>query len=331
MNEDTKRDRSPNFPKLPLEAAIELIKKLYNEIGKAKVKREVAISALGYSGASGSSLTTLGALNQYGLIDQDRGAGVSVSPMAISLLHPLNEMQTQQARITAALTPKVFNVLYTEGFHHASEPVLANNLIQNGFTPDGARKAASVYLANISFANLDNPSIRGASDAKKEQIKSSLESGKFTPHPVSKEILEQERGEENETQTGKNVLAQYSIPIGSCEATITFTGKKLSAEDFTALGEYVTLFKTQFERKLKGNEDADLELIVDVDKFETTDDGDYILPKFWDNELGYDYQNVRTHEKILSIGKRKSDGKILASTTFKFDPHNPDFENLWLR
>lgn len=47
------------------------------------------------------------------------------------------------------------------------------------------------------------------------------------------------------------MLASYSIPLGANEATITFTGEKLSAEDFTALGEYVTLFKAQFERKQK--------------------------------------------------------------------------------
>jgi len=251
MNEDAKRDRSPNFPKLSLEAAIELAKKLYGEIGKAKVKREVAIGALGYSGISGASLTTLGALNQYGLIDQDRGAGISISPMAISLLHPLNERQEQEARITSALTPKVFNVLYTEGFHHASESTLANNLIQSGFTPDGAKKAASVYLANISFANLNNQSIRGVSDVKKEQIKSSLESGKFTLHPASKEILEGERDNENEAKikTDKKVLANYSIPIGSNMVTVTVTGEQLAAEDFDVLKEYADIWKRQLERK----------------------------------------------------------------------------------
>jgi hypothetical protein len=154
MNDEPKRDRSPNYPKLTLEAAIALMGKLHKELGKAKVKREVAIKALGYSGINGASLTTLGAISQYGLIDQDRGSGVSVSPMAVEILHPTNATQSQNAIITAALTPKVFNVLYTEGLHRASEQTLANHLIQNAFTPDGAAKAAAVFLSNISFANL---------------------------------------------------------------------------------------------------------------------------------------------------------------------------------
>ncbi len=45
------------------------------------------------------------------------------------------------------------------------------------------------------------------------------------------------------------MLAQYSIPIGASEATITFTGEKLAVEDFDALADYVAIFKKQFERK----------------------------------------------------------------------------------
>jgi hypothetical protein len=281
MNEDTKRDRSPNFPKLSLESAIELVKKLHSEIGKAKVKREVAISALGYSGASGASLTTLGALNQYALIDQDRGAGVSISALAISLLHPLNERQEREAKITAVLSPKVFNVLYTDGFHHASESTLANSLIQNGFTPEGARKAASVYLSNISFANLLDESIRGPSDAKKDQIRDSLESGKFTMHPVSREILESERGGENEAQTGKKMLAQYSVPIGEKNIfTVTITGEQAPAsEDFEVLKKYADIWKMQFKpRAALGEPDQPIEATAQIESPEREKPPTYLPP-----------------------------------------------------
>ena len=47
------------------------------------------------------------------------------------------------------------------------------------------------------------------------------------------------------------MLAQYSIPIGANEATITFTGAELTAGDFDALADYVVIFKKQFERKQK--------------------------------------------------------------------------------
>ncbi|MGB7746924.1 MAG: hypothetical protein WBN75_06515 [Verrucomicrobiia bacterium] len=248
MNDENTRDRSPNCPKIALEEAIKIVKLLYEKAGKTKVKREVAASALGFSGITGSSLTVLGALMQYGLIEKEGTGALAVSPLAIKILHPTSDKEANEAKIVAALTPKVFNALYTEGFHHASQDVLANNLIQNKFTKENAEKVSAVFLSNISFANLDNPSIRGVSDAKKDEIKAKMEAGTHQLHPVSREIIENEIPEQAKP-TGKKVLAQYSIPIGANEATITFTGEKLSVEDFTALGEYVTLFKTQFERK----------------------------------------------------------------------------------
>lgn len=46
------------------------------------------------------------------------------------------------------------------------------------------------------------------------------------------------------------MLAQYSIPlIGSNEATLTFNGEELTADDFDVLVEYVNLFKKAVDRK----------------------------------------------------------------------------------
>jgi hypothetical protein len=196
----------------------------------------------------------LGSLNQYGLIDLDREtSGVSVSPLAIKILHPVRAEDLKLSLMTSALNPKVFNVLYTEGFHHCDESVLANNLIQNGFTPENAKKVAAVYLSNIDFTNLNSDSIRGASDAKKDEIRSNMEAGTNQLHPVSRDILESEIPEQPK-QTGKKVLAQYLIPLGSNEATLVFNGEKLSLDDFDALGEFVTFAKKQFERKQKAEE-----------------------------------------------------------------------------
>jgi hypothetical protein len=228
-----------------LEDAIKLAKQLYDKVGKGKIKREVAAGALGYSGLSGSSLTTIGALNQYGLIEQERGAGVWISPLAVRIFHPLSEQDARAAKMTAALMPKVFSGLYTDGFHHCEESILANNLIQNGFTPDQAKKVAAVYLENTEFTNLKENGINKAATNKRDEIK------EFSLDDAPQELKDYQSQLEaaNEKTKGKKMLAQYAIPIGANEATITFTGEKLSAEDFTALGEYVILFKTQFERK----------------------------------------------------------------------------------
>jgi hypothetical protein len=153
MNEEIKKDRSPNYPKLPLAEALELAKTLYRKAGKAKVKPISAASAIGYTSLHGSALTALGTLTSYGLIERDRGVGLSVSPLAIAMIHPTDQDQFKLNRAQSALMPKVFCELHSDGFRDADPEIICNHLIQKGFTPEGAKVAASVYVANFSFAS----------------------------------------------------------------------------------------------------------------------------------------------------------------------------------
>jgi len=244
MSEEIKKDRSPNYPRASLVDAIELARKLYGKAGKSKLTQLAAVGALGYSGISGASLTTLGTLTSYGLIERERGGGITVSTLSVQLLHPTDAAQERMAKVTAALSPKVFNDLYSDGYRDTNEEVVKNHLIQRGFTPDGAKKAASVYIENFQFSNLSND---GRLQEKVEAREALLaaESEKIS---ASADLI----GRSNLTAVPtikKNMLAQYSIPIGASEATITFTGEKLSVEDFDALADYITIFKKQFERK----------------------------------------------------------------------------------
>lgn len=52
-------------------------------------------------------------------------------------------------------------------------------------------------------------------------------------------------------QPGHKMLAQYTIPLGSNQATLVFTGEQLTPDDFDALVDFVQFSKRQFERALK--------------------------------------------------------------------------------
>ncbi|SRR6266568_4356404 len=246
MKDDIKKDRSPNYPKLPLEQAVELAKRLYEKVGKAKIKREVAIGALGYAGVNGASLTTIATLSAYSLLELERGEGVAVSPLAIRLMHPMNDSQRLEARRQAASNPKVFSELLSGGFQTMAEDVLAKHLIQSGFTPDGAVKAASVFKANVSFAKLDDPGIViPVIDEQMPRRNDVLPKTSFAR--LGAAMVREEPGPRAATET---VLASYSIPLGANEATLTITGESpLSGDDFDALCEYVGMFKKQYQRK----------------------------------------------------------------------------------
>jgi hypothetical protein len=250
MSEEAKKDRSRNCPNIALASAIEFAKKLYEKAGKAKVRAEVAVNALGYAGLNGAALTTLGALSQYGLIDREKGSIVSISPQAIRLIHPLNKEQETQTLRELALNPKVFAELYAEGFQNGTEDLIANHLIQNGFTPNRARKVSTVFKTNIELSCLKGDSIVLQDETKDDMVKSAMKFGEGLKLGVSPAAFTPTIGLPRPSQQAATpVLARYSVPLGENEATIEFTGTKLTPEDFDGLADYVKIFKAQFLRK----------------------------------------------------------------------------------
>ena len=173
MSDEIKRDKSPNCPRISLEDAIDLARKLLSKLGKAAVKQEVAAGPLGYSGINGASLGTIAALSSYQLIDKERGGTLRVSNTALQILHPQSVSAGKAATQAAAKGPKVFATLLAEGFQHSDEGVIANHLVHMNFTPDTAKKVASVFLKNVKFADLANPEVE--SDAPNTSVTADLE------------------------------------------------------------------------------------------------------------------------------------------------------------
>jgi hypothetical protein len=205
---------------------------------------------------NGAALTTLGLLNGYGLIDRTRGEGLSVSPLAIRLFHPTSPDQELMAKREAALRPRIFNELLTGGFHSCAEEVLTSHLIQSGFTPDGARKAASIYKTNAEFAQITESTLLPPSISSSPGQDPPMETYPplAAPSPVPTPQAQQAPGEAAVGPATTKILARYSIPLGANEATLVFTGQTLSPDDFDALAEYVALFKKQHERKSRSME-----------------------------------------------------------------------------
>jgi hypothetical protein len=153
----------------------------------------------------------------------------------------------------ASLLPSVFSELVSGGYHHCGEDVLSNHLIQKGFTRDGAKKAASVFKANVEFANLSGD------DNKLEPDK------ELTDDAKSVETLDQKNQKQQSIvppdttplhgglaqAAKKRVLASFSVPIGNNDVQIIFTGEGgLHPSDFDALNEYSEIFKKQLQRKM---------------------------------------------------------------------------------
>ena len=271
MNDEIQSDKkSPRSPIYTLQDALEQVKKLYRQIGKATVKPESAAVALGYKGVNGAALTTLGTLAQYGLIERSKGT-VTVTPLAVRILHPTGDLQLKESLREAALMPKWFKEIH-ENLGQCSVEVLTSHLVQNDFTPDRAKRTASVYAANKGFANLG--------DAGTERHEETADRG--TDHLKSGDA-DRIKYEQPPAVGGRqtSVLAQYSIPLGGNEATLTFKGESLSVADFDALIEYVQLFKKQFQRKPKKER-------IEIEE----------VPPSFDTKMGYQaYHGEQLEEK----------------------------------
>ena len=81
MNDKESPKRSPNFPAIGLEEAIEKAKLIYAKDQLATSTATVIVEHMGYNRLHGSSRRTLSALKQFGLLDEvgDQRAGAAGS------------------------------------------------------------------------------------------------------------------------------------------------------------------------------------------------------------------------------------------------------------
>ena len=109
--------RSPNFPFIPLETAIERAGELYKQEGRNAVNIKVAVSHWGYKETSSGGKQTVAALKAYGLIEyfgkgDDRKIKLSRLALMILLDEREDSYERQEAIKVTALNPKIFKELW---------------------------------------------------------------------------------------------------------------------------------------------------------------------------------------------------------------------------
>jgi hypothetical protein len=145
--------RSPNYPNIPLGAALEAVRPAYIKEHRNKMSRLVLAKHLGYNSLNGRALGKIGAIRAYGLIE---GSGdelrISEDGQA-AIAAPVGSSQKQEALGRLAGRPSLFADIrkqYPET--HPSLDNLAFWLVTQGFTQKAAEKAAKSYLSTMSLA-----------------------------------------------------------------------------------------------------------------------------------------------------------------------------------
>ena len=148
------RERSPNYPAVPIETAVKDAQALYKRESRTAVPQAVAVKAWGYKSLSGTSRSRLGALRQYGLIEIERSGSVRISTRGMTLsLRSADTREYKTALAEAAFTPPVFRDLRENKAGASDEALLHYLVVDKKFSQDGARRVIDVYRANTAFAD----------------------------------------------------------------------------------------------------------------------------------------------------------------------------------
>lgn len=146
------KHRSPNCPQITFREAIEKGRKVYEKEHVHPTAKEVVAQDLGYSGINGRSLSLIGALRQYGILE-GTGEALRVSQDAVSYFERDEGPEKDAATQRMIFAPTLFGEL-REQFPDKlpSEGNLRHTLVTKGFLPKAAEDVIRVYRANTELA-----------------------------------------------------------------------------------------------------------------------------------------------------------------------------------
>ena len=102
------KHRSPNYPRLAFDSALEKTRAIYTQQHKHSASRDVIAQALGYTTFNGASKAVITALKHYGLLEP-AGDGLRVSADAIRVLElPQGDPEWTAALVRMVFAPSVF-------------------------------------------------------------------------------------------------------------------------------------------------------------------------------------------------------------------------------
>lgn len=157
-----KKSRSPNYPSMDLQEAMNKTELLYKAQKRHPVPVSVAAEPLGYGPKSSSFLQAIATLRAYGLIEasgsgDDRKIAVSERAMKILLDHRDKQKLLQEVAITPSIFKEIWEKFYNLEDGMAPDDSIKHHLIfdrEGTYPPQIAESILADFKATIEFANL---------------------------------------------------------------------------------------------------------------------------------------------------------------------------------
>ena len=162
IDEVKKRERSPEYPGIDLEEALNKAKALYVAERRNAAPVASVLKHWGYAPRSGGGQRAIAALEKFGLIvaegnGENRKARITEEAFRILIDERPDSEERMRLIQEAALRPTAHAELWEKyKFDLPSEPTLMYELRQRGFISTAAADFLREYRKTLKFAKLDN-------------------------------------------------------------------------------------------------------------------------------------------------------------------------------
>lgn len=206
------KGRSPAYPAIDLETAIQRVRQLYDKEGRHATPVTTIASAWGYSSLNGAALGAIAALKKYGLLDEEGASEdrkARLSRLADDIIGNPDEAKRTQAIREAALRPAIHQEMWDK-YHNdlPSDRNLTWELTRDrGFTDRGAAEFIRVYKATIAYAQLGDDILIGGREetADTERGEDDREESTGDSHP--------DRPADRQRPPASEKARSYAIPL----------------------------------------------------------------------------------------------------------------------
>lgn len=237
--------RSPRYPGMSLEDAIERTRVIYEHEKKTPASTDVIVGHFGIKAGTGPANRVISAMRQYGLLE-NRGEQLRVSESAFKILHLSDDSaERAQALREAAVKPAIIqDVLraFPEGL--PSDANLRNFLIQQkNFNPDSIAFFIGVLRKNLSFARVDQS---GYEDGPEEPL---------PPEPTQEATRRGPlAGRTPVSSAGEQERLRFSLS-GDRTVRLIFGGPQPTQAEIDELMDYLKISRRTFPAAAEGTGD----------------------------------------------------------------------------
>lgn len=216
-----KRERSPSYPGISLETALERAQRLYDAEGRNAAPADTILKHWGYKPKSGGGMVALAALKKFGLL-ADEGSGARrlgrLTDLALRIIRDRRPGSQERAEAIqeAALAPNIHQELWEKYQEDGlpSDATIEYYLVNDrGFTESGARELIQEFRNTLSFARLGEGDTMPDSDEDTSQDGY----GGMTGDGGSTTLLDRKQGQAKAVQlplgSGKWATLQAPFPF----------------------------------------------------------------------------------------------------------------------